>query len=209
MLINKTWIFAELQKRSIQITGALHLGAHDCEELGFYNELGLTNDMIIWVDAIPYKVGQATARGIPNVFNAIITDKDDEEVQFNVSNNIQSSSVLELKTHAIEHPEVKYVVKFASTSVTIDTFYKRIQVDATKLNFWNFDIQGAELMALKGGTNAIKSADAIYLEVNQAELYSGCALIGEIDDFLHAHGFERIITEMTKHGWGDALYLRK
>jgi hypothetical protein len=209
MLIDKTKIFAELQKRSVKITGALHLGAHDCEELGFYNELGLTNDLIVWVDAIPYKVGQATARGIPNVFNAIITDKDDEEVQFNVSNNIQSSSVLELKTHAIEHPEVKYVVKFASTSVTIDTFCKRIQVDASKLNFWNFDIQGAELMALKGGTSGIQFVDAIYLEVNQTELYSGCGLIGEIDDFLRVYGFERVLTEMTKHGWGDALYLRK
>jgi hypothetical protein len=64
-------------------------------------------------------------------------------------------------------------------------------------------------MALKGGTNAIQFVDAIYLEVNQAELYSGCGLIGEIDDFLRVYGFERIITEMTKHGWGDALYLRK
>ncbi len=209
MLIDKAKIFTELQKRSIQIKGALHLGAHECEELSFYNELGLADDQIVWVDAIPYKVGQAIARGIPNVFNAIITDKDDEEVVFNVSNNIQSSSVLELKTHAIEHPEVKYVVKFASMSVTIDTFCERIHVDATKLNFWNFDIQGAELMALKGGTNAIRFVDAIYLEVNQAELYSGCGLIGEIDDFLRVHGFERVFTEMTKHGWGDALYLRK
>lgn len=92
-----------LLSRNITIKCALHIGAHECEELQFYNNLGLKNENIVWIDAIPSKVDEATKRGVPNVYNAIITDKDDEGVVFNVSNNGQSSSVLEFGTHSQEH----------------------------------------------------------------------------------------------------------
>jgi hypothetical protein len=207
MLINFDEINRILNENLIKITGAFHIGAHDCEELGFYNQLGINNTDIIWIDAIKEKVDQAIARGIPNVYNAIITDKDDKEVIFNISNNIQSSSVLALKTHAIEHPDVFYVDKFKSNSITINSFFERNNIDSTKYNFWNFDIQGAELMALKGACKHIKNAKAIYLEVNEKELYENCGLINEIDNFLKSYGFKRVLTKITSWGWGDALYI--
>ena len=74
-------------------------------------------------------------------------------------------------------------------------------------NFWNFDIQGAELMALKGAIHSIRYAKALYLEVNEKELYKNCGLIGEIDAFLYNYHFKRVITNITQHGWGDALYI--
>ena len=77
-----------------------------------------------------------------------------------------------------------------------------------KYNFWNFDIQGAELKALYGATKSIQFAKAIYLEVNEKELYKGCGLIPEIDTFLEQYGFKRMLTNMTVHGWGDALYIK-
>jgi len=48
-----------------------------------------------------------------------------------------------------------------------------------------------------------------YVEVNTKPLYQGCALVGEIDDFLHKFGFLRMETKMTGAGWGDAIYQRK
>jgi hypothetical protein len=75
-------------------------------------------------------------------------------------------------------------------------------------NFLNLDIQGAELMALKGGTKAIEHAKVIYLEVNTEEVYKGCALITELDNFLDTYKFKRVITEMTEYGWGDAVYIK-
>jgi hypothetical protein len=62
-------------------------------------------------------------------------------------------------------------------------------------------------MALKGATQSIKYAKAIYLEVNEKELYKNCGLIDEIDKFLSNYNFKRVLTNMTKHGWGDALYI--
>jgi FkbM family methyltransferase len=196
-----------LLSHKINIIGSFHIGTHECEELQFYNKIGLNPENIIWVEANPSKVVEATNNGIPNVYNATIADKNDENIIFNISNNLQSSSILEFNTHSQEHPSVVYVNKIEQKSITIDTFFERNNIDASKYNFWNFDIQGAELMALKGATNSIKYAKAIYLEVNEKELYKKCGLITDIDIFLSNYNFKRVLTNMTIHGWGDALYI--
>lgn len=207
MLISFEEINKILLLNKINICGCFHVGAHDCEELNFYNQIGLQPEHIVWIDAIPSKVIEATNKGIPNVYNALITDKNDQEILFNISNNIQSSSVLEFGTHSQEHPEIVYVDKIKQTSITIDTFFERNNIDASKYNFWNFDIQGAELMALKGATQSIKYVKALYLEVNEKELYKNCGLINDIDIFLSQYNFKRVLTNMTNHGWGDSLYI--
>ena len=207
MLISFEDIYKILSSRNISVNGAFHIGAYECEELPFYNKLGMKNEDVVWIDAINSKVMEAKNRGIPNVYNAVITDTDDVPVAFNVSNNGQSSSVLELGTHLTEHPWVHYVGKIYQKTITIDTFFERNNLDASKYQFWNFDIQGAELMALKGATKSIQYAKAIYLEVNVKELYKNCALIDEIDLFLSQYNFKRVLTDITGHGWGDALYV--
>ena len=207
MLISFADINNILLSNNINIIGGFHLGAHDCEELGFYSELGLKPEEIIWIDAIHAKVTEAINRNIPNVYNALITDCDDADVIFNVSNNVQSSSVLELGTHEQEHPDVVYVDKICMKSITVDSFFERNNIDASKYNFWNFDIQGAELMALKGAIKSIQYAKALYLEVNDRELYKNCGLITDIDAFLAQYKFKRVLTHISQHGWGDALYI--
>ena len=207
MLISFHEINQILLSNNIDITGAFHVGAHECEELTFYSKLGLSAKSVIWIDAINHKVLENKNNGIPNVYHAVITDKDDEDVVFNVSNNVQSSSVLEFGTHSQEHPEVVYIHQIPNKSITINSFFERNNLDGTKCNFWNFDIQGAELMALRGATKYIKYAKAIYLEVNEKELYKNCGLITDIDAFLSQYNFKRVLTCMTPHGWGDALYI--
>ena len=207
MILNVDDVYKALLYNNINIKGVFHVGAHECEELLFYNSFGVNNEDIVWIDAVENKVNEAQQKGIPNVYNALITDKDDEDVFFNVSNNIQSSSILEFGTHSREHPQVVYIDKVLKKSITIDTFFERNDLEASKYNFWNFDIQGAELLALKGATKSLKYAKALYLEVNEKELYKNCALIEEIDTFLSQYNFKRVLTKFTQHGWGDALYL--
>lgn len=74
--------------------------------------------------------------------------------------------------------------------------------------FCNLDIQGAELLALKGFGQELEKVEAIYCEVNIKELYENCSQIDELDEFLFAQGLVRVDQEMTRHGWGDALYIR-
>ena len=82
-------------------------------------------------------------------------------------------------------------------------------LDKTYYNFWNIDIQGTELYALKGAGDIINNVDALYLEVNTEHLYKDCPLLDEIDAFLNEKGFNRVATHMTDCHWGDALYIKK
>jgi FkbM family methyltransferase len=202
MLIEPMQLLKLMLKHKVHIKGILHLGAHLCEERHVYNTVLDTKDEnIIWVDALKSKC-------VNGVYHATISDKDNDEVSFNISNNEQSSSILDFKTHLVEHPDVVFVDCVVQKTITIDTFMETHGLDPSRYSFWNFDIQGAELLALKGAKESIKYAKAIYLEVNAAELYKGCALIDEIDHFLKAHCFKRVLTSMTGYGWGDALYIR-
>jgi len=208
MLIKQETVIQALYDHGIMPKGVLHIGAHECEELPFYERLGIQKEQVVWIDAVEDKVNFATARGIPNVFKAVVTDKDDDTVTFRLTNNVQSSSVLEFGTHAKHHSWVHFVGETKEITVTVDTFLSRHNLDARKYDFWNFDIQGAELMALKGATKALDHVKALYLEVNTEEVYKGCGRMNEIDEFLGSRGFKRVITDITPYGWGDALYVR-
>jgi len=153
-------------------------------------------------------VDEAVSRGVPNVFKAVISDKDGEEVTFNRTNNDASSSILELGTHATHYTWIVVTDRIIMKTITIDTFMKEKELDPTLYDLWNFDIQGAELKALKGGEAALQHAKALYLEVNTEEVYKGCAQMGEIDIYLAQFGFKRVITRLEAEGWGDALYIK-
>ena len=210
MLIPCQDIIHILNKYKIDITGVLHIGAHECEEMSIYQQMGISADNVIWMDAIPQKVEQAKQRGIPNVYQAVVTDQDDVLTNFNVSNNGQSSSIFELGIHKTTYPDIVYTDSFTVPSITVDTFFERNNLDSSKHNFWNMDIQGAEYKALIGGEKSLKFAKALYLEVNEQELYKGCSLKPELDQYLATQGFTCVSVMMYgRAGWGDALYIRK
>lgn len=198
-------------KYNMDITGVLHVGAHVGEEAEKYHSLGIRN--VVWVEANPDTLGklEATISRYSGqwLIQAVVSDTDGEEVTFRVTNDPEgttmSSSILELGVHKIHAPWVVEVEQKRLTTSTIDTLvYERGVHDC---NFLNLDIQGAELLALKGATEFLKSCDYIYTEINSGYVYKDCALFPEIDDFL-AGTFSRLETSMTKAEWGDALYVR-
>ena len=207
MQFSQEEVIGVLAKYNITPRGVLHIGAHECEEISFYKRIGINENNIIWIDAIPKKVEEAKARGIKNVYQAVVADTDGKDIEFKITNNVQSSSILDFGTHTKHHSWVHFVDTLKLKTSTIQALYKENGWDPEKYDFWNFDIQGAELMALKGASNHIKNAKVIYLEVNEKELYKNCGLIDEVDKLLESFGFSRILTKMTSHGWGDALYI--
>jgi FkbM family methyltransferase len=188
------------------IKGVIHVGAHELEEKIAYDMFGINN--VFWVEAIEEKVTQMKQR-YPEVeiINATISDKDDEEVEFIVTNNYQSSSMLELEMHKTLYPEITETRRFKSKTVTLDTMAKKYE-KMKDCNFINLDIQGAELKALQGAENLLSNVDYIYTEVNVAPLYKGCPMIWDIDNYLGSKGFARLDTSITNQMWGDAFYYR-
>lgn len=195
------------------ITGVLHIGAHECEEREAYNKEGILDTQIYWLDGNGEKVAMNQARGIPNVYQALIFNEE-KEVDFHITKNLynpgntESSSILPLGVHANYYPHVQVQEVKRMKTVRLDDFIREKKIPIQTLNFWNLDIQGVELEALMSASDMIYFADIIYVEVNEQQLYKGCALLPEVERFLQRYGFSLVGKRMTEQGWGDAVFFR-
>ena len=138
---------------------------------------------------------------------SIISDRN-EKIKFNISNIADCNSILELKKHKDYYPHVKKLKEIILQSYTLnELFIKRYNIK--NYNFINIDIQGAELLAFKSADNILSNIDGIYTEINFEELYDGCGLSNELDEYLARFNFKRIYTNTDLHdSWGDALYVK-
>jgi FkbM family methyltransferase len=175
------------------------------EERSEYNKNGLFNT--IWVEANTQIFNSIKSNG-EIVFNYAISNVDGEVYNLNVTNNGQSSSILELDKHKIHHPQIFVSNIIKIDSKRMDTLISENNIDISEYDFINLDIQGAELLALKGFGDLLSKFKFIYTEVNTNTLYKNCALIDQIDEYVSTFGFSRVETSMTEFEWGDALYIR-
>jgi FkbM family methyltransferase len=193
-----------VKKYNIIFKGVLHVGAHECEELTDYLKY-LPVNKILWIEALHEKVVFCKEK-YPNLLieNAIVSDKI-EKITFNVSNNGQSSSILNFGLHSTFHPHVKYVYSFEGESKLLKDILPKYPIE---YNFLNFDIQGAELKALKGMDEYLNKVDYLYTEVNSDYVYKDCALVSELDKYLEKFDLIRVETKWTNFRWGDAFYIK-
>jgi len=187
----------------------LHIGACLCEERDLYRRHGLSDADVVWIEANPELVEQARATfPAAVILQGLISDRSGRLTPFHVTNNLQSSSMLELHDHLLEHPRVVKTRTMTLETTTVPDLLERHSLPATGYDFVNLDIQGAELLALRGMERMLGDVRAIYTEVNEKELYSGCAQLDDVLDFLGDRGFVCAEVAMTRHGWGDALFIR-
>ena len=199
-----------IRKYDINVSGILHVGAHECEELKDYLNGGVASNNIYWVEGQEVLVNNMKNKGISNIYHALIDIEDDNEVTFNISNNGQSSSILEFGSHSIHHPQVHYVSSHKQKTIRLDTLIEKNNIPMDRLNFLNLDIQGVELRALKSMEKYLGNVKYIYTEVNTEEVYKECDTIDAIDNYLRQFGFERCDVRIYQQfGWGDAFYIKK
>jgi FkbM family methyltransferase len=189
--------------------GIVHIGAHLMEERSDYLSKGLNNT--IWVEANPNIFRNINFVNNENskerAFNFAISENGNQIVKLNVTNNGQSSSLLDLEKHKTHHPHIYVSETIDVESKRVDSLFAENDIDINEYNFVNLDIQGMELSALKSFGELLTKVDFIYTEVNTNFLYKDCCLIGEIDEYLSNYGFKRVETSMTQYEWGDALYV--
>lgn len=199
-----------IHKYNLQPQNVIHIGAHYGEEAKDYYANGVQSSL--WIEANPFVMDilKNTLARYSNAWavSACLSDEI-KEVQFNISNNEQSSSMLDLAYHKVVHSEVEYVQTITLKTTTLNALFADMGIPYDHFDFLNADIQGAELMMLKGATHILPYLKCLYLEVNKMELYKGCALVEEIDDFLKEYQFKRVETAWCgDFGWGDALYIK-
>lgn len=202
------------KKYNIKLNGVIHVGMHNGDEIYRYILWGIKNILGFEANEEIYKklIKKKYLNYLPGINlkleNKAISDATGVS-DFYITSNDQSSSLLKLKNHLKIYPDIKEVY---STKVNTDTlnniFKKNYLID--DYNFINMDIQGAELLALKGSTNILDKIEIINTELNFDELYEGCGLANEIDEFLKFYNFKRVETNLKyHHTWGDGLYIKE
>ena len=141
------------------------------------------------------------------VYHAIL-DESEREIEFNITDNSQASSLLSLNHDAGFYNNINIIEKQKCTTERLPSFMERIAKDPKEFNFWNLDIQGSEFSVLLGSRELLYECDAIYTEVNQEFVYKNCGLIDDLDMLLTNYGFQRVQTVWTDMKWGDALYVK-
>jgi FkbM family methyltransferase len=89
-------------------------------------------------------------------------------------------------------------------TLTLDDFCRDRKIEG--IDFIHMDVQGAELMALRGAGSQLRNVTAIWLEVADQPLYSGQPLRQDIGAFLRRHGF-LMAFEARRNGEGDQFYV--
>ena len=194
------------EKYQFRVSGLLHVGAHLAEEAELYARMGISK--VWWVEANPQVFQVIEEEIVPfghQLIRALVYSEDGAELTFNVTNYLgMSSSIFEFGTHPTFSPDTVFVDKLTLPTRTIDSLVDEYGIEA---NFLNMDLQGAELHALQGAPRFLQGVDYILTEVNNDEVYIGCARVQQLDEFLV--DFIRKETHWVQgQGWGDALYVR-
>lgn len=193
----------------LNIRGVIHIGAHIGQEYNEYIDCGIFNLMFFEPLKNSY---QKLIQRLPNIvdtisaYNIALGNETGKRIMFvETRNQGMSSSLLEPKHHLKQYPHITFNNR---EEVTIDKL-DNIDFDRSLFNMINIDVQGFELEVFRGGTITLDSIDIIRSEINIAEMYKGCVLLGELDLFLAGHGFKRTLTDNGPKYWGEAIYLKE
>jgi FkbM family methyltransferase len=178
-------------------TGVFHLGAHRGEEAPIYEWFG---KKVIWVEANPIIFEDLKDNLIKykyqKAYQALLYSKDNEEIDFYLSNNdYASSSIFEFGELSVGikslwfNKNLKHILKKKLTTTTIDTLVRRYSINIKNYNYWVIDLQGAELLALNGAHETLNLCKYIYIEVSDGQVYKNGAQWRDVKKFLEKKNF--------------------
>ncbi len=202
--------------------GIIHVGAHEGQEVGEYFAAGF--ERVALVEANPQWCATLHARfdGDPRVriFETAIADRAGTmtlHIHTSRRGSTEPASLLPMKefNRIVTALHTPACVEVPVT--TLDALAREQGLNAREYNFLSLDIQGAEMLALRGADATLRTMDAIICEVALLELYEGQALEAEIVDFLGTRGCEKRRTvyhtmyegDRTFPAWGEALFTRR
>jgi FkbM family methyltransferase len=185
----------------------LHVGAHMAQELQMYKDFGAESGVFIEADPTIYPrlSNSLIDEKNWNTVEALVSDVDDIEVDFWISDNDRmSSSLLKPGLHLTEHPNVRFrPIPIKIKTKTLDS------LNLGKFDLVVMDVQGAELKVLKGGIETFKNADALWLEVALGGLYEGDCNINDLVEFLSKFDFYPAYVLIGSTLWGDAFFVKR
>lgn len=115
----------------------------------------------------------------------------------------KSSSLLTPEKVLTEYPWLKFNTKIEVNTRTLQSFCEECELGF--IDFVHMDVQGAELLVLKGAGVFIEKIKLIWIEVEAIELYKNQPLKTDIEDFMRRNQFIKAEDKVNNIS-GDQLY---
>jgi len=197
-----------IAKYGMKITGVIQAGAHEGEELEAFKITGIAKGYLFEPCKEAFeKLNQVLPAGFYALNFGLSYRADVLTINKTLFNNGQSNSALKPKKHLEYYPNIVFDSTEKYLALPLDHY------EIKDCNLLVMDVQGFELEVLKGANMAgrfktLQYIDYIITEVNLEEMYEGCALIEDLDNYLT--DFQRVETKLARcKAWGDSLYIRK
>jgi FkbM family methyltransferase len=191
--------------------GVIVIGAHEGSDAESYQRAGVAKSLLVEANPAVYDRLKSNTTGLDGVVAVHCAATDfDGRVDLHVTSFDQSSSILPLARHSEIYPSITEVAVIEVPARTVDRIVEDAGHNAADYNLMHLDIQGAELLALKGAIGMLPNVLAILTEVSYEQMYTGCAQIEQMDAFLEAQGFDRVATAAPYHSSrAGAFYIRR
>ena len=203
-----------IEKYNIKPVGVIHVGAHFGGEIENYSNKGIKN--IIFVEPLSNTFDKlretvlqekyTTKCNIRLINKSLGNSSGTVEMYVETANQGQSSSILKPSHHLVQYPFIQFPYREIVELSTLNIELKDNNLD---YNVLNIDVQGYELEVLKGATDILENIEIINIEVNKVEMYEGCALFEDIDNFLKNFDFVKVYEDWSNINWGDSIYVKK
>jgi len=173
-------------------TGIIHVGAHIGQEAELYDSF---DKPVVWIEAIPEIFERLKKNILPykkqKAINALVSEKDKTTCNFHVSSHDGvSSSIFDLGYHKLIRPEVYIVGTMLLYCFTLPTIIEMNSIDLSAYDAIVIDVQGAELLVLKGSIPILKRFKFIKVEVANFESYKEGCVLRDISSFMDLNEFD-------------------
>jgi FkbM family methyltransferase len=213
--------------RTIRGLTIVHVGAHTGQEAERYQTWGARR--VVWIEAAPDIFARLEAhladmrqrppsrfarltRAAPTehiAIQALVAADDGAVHELNVyANDGASNSIFLIDRERTrrydwlhETGEVHRI-----TARRLDTILAEAGIAAETVDILVVDVQGAELLCLKGATRLLRHVRWIESEVSQKSVYVGGVLLHELEPWLAERGFRRRTWMRSNHG--NAIFAR-
>jgi len=194
--------------------GVLHMGSHRGSEAAVYEWFG---KKVIWIEANPKIFFDLVINIKQYKFQkpicALLTNKDNEEKKFYISNNdAASSSIFKFGNLSLgketlwKNKNLKMIDEIKLETKMLDSVIRENNIDIENYDHWVIDVQGAELLVLEGSRNNLKFCNSLYIEVSQGDVYENASQWDDVKKFLNDIGLKPVNEIQSEHE--NVLFVR-
>jgi FkbM family methyltransferase len=173
-----------------QSRGVLHIGAHLGQESEDY---AIRGKPVMWVEADPMTFLELnkniSQHKNQSAYNIVLGDQKREIEFFRASNGLASSSIFSFSKNSFKNVTTSEVLLLPMSR--LDTNFTTDELE--NFDHWVIDVQGAELLVLKGAGQLLSICRTLFIECSKSEYYNGGVQWNELQNYLKGQGFRYFI----------------